>query len=47
MEYDTKGELLNSLIRKLLMDEVDVEGEPIFQSVELTMKDETSRVLFT
>jgi predicted ABC-type exoprotein transport system permease subunit len=28
------------------MDEVDVEGEPIFQSVERTMKDDTDRVLF-
>jgi hypothetical protein len=29
------------------MDEVDVEGEPIFKSVERTMKDDTNRVLFT
>jgi hypothetical protein len=47
MGYDTTGELLNSSIRQLLMDEVDVEGEPISQSVERTMKDDTNRVLFT
>jgi hypothetical protein len=47
MGYDTTGELLNSSIRQLLMDEVDVEGEPIFHSVELMMKDDTNRVLFT
>jgi hypothetical protein len=29
------------------MDEVDVEGEPIFHSIERTMKYNTSRVLFT
>jgi hypothetical protein len=29
------------------MDEVAVEGEPIFQSVKRTMKDDTDHVLFT
>jgi hypothetical protein len=33
MGYDTTGKLLNSSIRQLLMDEVEVEGEPIFHSV--------------
>jgi hypothetical protein len=47
MGYDTTGEILNSSIRQLLMEELDVEGEPIFQSVERTMKDNTYRVLFT
>jgi hypothetical protein len=47
MGYDTTDELLKSSIRQLIMDEVDVEGEPIFHSVERTMKDDTNRVLFT
>jgi hypothetical protein len=47
MGYDTTGELLNSSIRQLPMDEIDVEGEPIFHYVEQTMKDDTKLVLFT
>jgi hypothetical protein len=30
MDYDTTGEVLNTKSRQLLMDEVDVEGEPLF-----------------
>jgi hypothetical protein len=47
MGHGTPGELINSTIRQILMDEVDVEGEPIFKSVERTMKDDMDRVLFT
>jgi hypothetical protein len=47
MGYDTTCKLLNSSIRQLLMDEVDVKGELIFQSVAQTMKDDTNCVLFT
>jgi hypothetical protein len=28
------------------MNEVDVEGDPIFHSIERTMKDDTNRALF-
>jgi hypothetical protein len=30
----------------MLMDEVDVEGEPIFHDIERTMKNDTNRALF-
>jgi hypothetical protein len=46
MGYDTMGDALNSTSRKLLMDEVDLEGEPLFQVIARTMKDDTDRALF-
>jgi hypothetical protein len=44
--YDTTGEIIMSTIRQMLMDDVDVEGEPIFHSIERTMKNNTNRALF-
>jgi hypothetical protein len=44
--YDTTGEIINSTIRQMLMDEVDVEGEPIFHVIERTMKNKTDRAPF-
>jgi hypothetical protein len=44
--YDTTKELVSSMIRQMLMDEVDVEGEPIFHAIERTMKDDTNRAIF-
>jgi hypothetical protein len=47
MGCNTTGEVLNLTIRQLLMDEVDVEGEPILQPIEHTTKDDTDHALFT
>jgi hypothetical protein len=44
--YDTTGELISSTIRQMIMDEFDVEGEPIFYAIESTMKDDTNRAIF-
>jgi hypothetical protein len=44
--YDTTWELISSTIHQMLMDEVDVEGEPIFHTIERTMKNDTNRALF-
>jgi hypothetical protein len=44
--YDTTSEPISSTIRKMLMDEVDVEGDPIFHSIERTMKAAMNRALF-
>jgi hypothetical protein len=46
MGYDTMGEALNSALRQLLTDEVDVEGEPLFQTIGCTMTNDTDRALF-
>jgi hypothetical protein len=44
--YDTTGESITSIIRKMLMDEVDVEGDPIFDAIERTMNNDTNWALF-
>jgi hypothetical protein len=30
----------------MLMDEVDVEGDPVFHSIKITMKEDTNRAIF-
>jgi hypothetical protein len=47
MGHDTTGEALTTTIRQLLMDKFDVEGEPLFQAIEHTMKEDTDQALFT
>jgi hypothetical protein len=47
MGYDTTDEVLNSTIRQILMDEVDVEGDPNFQAIECTMTKDMDRTIFT
>jgi hypothetical protein len=44
--YDTTGESISSMIRKMLMEEVDVGGDPIFHSIERTAKEDMNRALF-
>jgi hypothetical protein len=44
--YDTTGEIITSTICQMLMDKVDVEGEPIFHAIERTTKNDTNRALF-
>jgi hypothetical protein len=44
--YDTTGEIITSTIHQMLMDEVDVEVETIFHTIERTMKNYTNRALF-
>jgi hypothetical protein len=46
LDDDTTGEPISSTIRQMLMDEVDVEGEPIVHSIERIMKADTNRALF-
>jgi hypothetical protein len=43
--YDTIGEPISSTIRQILMDEVDVEWDPIFHSIEKTMRADTNIAL--
>jgi Fe-S-cluster formation regulator IscX/YfhJ len=38
LDCDTTGERISSMICQILMDEVDVKGEPIFHSIERTIK---------
>jgi hypothetical protein len=47
MGCDTTGEVLNTTIRQLLMDEVDLELEQLFQAIECTTKEDTDRALST
>jgi hypothetical protein len=47
MGYNTMGEVLNTTIGQLLVDEVYVEREPLFQAIERTMKEDMDRDLFT
>jgi hypothetical protein len=42
--YDTTGKIITSTICQMLMDEVDVEGKPIFHVIE--RKIHTNRALF-
>jgi hypothetical protein len=44
--YDTTGESISSTIRQMLMDEVDVDGDPICHSIERTMKEDMNRAIF-
>jgi hypothetical protein len=43
---DTAGELISSTVRQMIMDEVDVEGDPILHSIKRTMKEDTNREIF-
>jgi hypothetical protein len=40
--YDTTGEPISSTIRQMIINEVDVEGDPILHSIERTTKYDTN-----
>jgi hypothetical protein len=44
--YDTTGELISSTIRQMIMDEFDVEGDTIFHSIEIKIKEDTNIAIF-
>jgi hypothetical protein len=44
--YDTTGEPISRTISQMMMDEVDVEGDTIFHSIERTLNEDTNRAIF-